>query len=446
MKNFNLLFINPWIYDFAAYDLWNKPIGLLKMAQVFKSIGCNIRYIDCLERNIPDERFGKGKYNKQKIEKPESLKQIPRNFNRYGIPEWEFEEKVGKGKKPDCIFITSGMTYWYPGVVKCVQILRIFFKDVPIVLGGNYATLCQDHAKKRSGADAVIEGANIKSVLSRLSKYMNRDLTMRLPTTPAWELVGKSNGVAVRTKEGCPYHCGYCASKVLYPKFLERPWKEVSEEIQGAVKSTGATNLAFYDDALLWNAEEHLARILNDVISKGIRLQYHCPNGLHINKISSQTAKMLKEHRFKTIRLGFESSTEDVQELSDRKTSNEEFVYAVGNLLKAGYQRDQIGVYILAGLPGQKADDVERSIEYVFENEATPYIAEYSPVPGTKIWEKAVRTSTWDLENEPLYQNNSIMPCRWDGFRYEDLVRIKKALINEKRKKKDMDEKKDLAD
>jgi hypothetical protein len=27
-----LILINPWIYDFAAYDLWSKPLGLLYLA------------------------------------------------------------------------------------------------------------------------------------------------------------------------------------------------------------------------------------------------------------------------------------------------------------------------------------------------------------------------------------------------------------------------------
>jgi len=24
-----VLLINPWIYDFAAFDMWSRPIGLL---------------------------------------------------------------------------------------------------------------------------------------------------------------------------------------------------------------------------------------------------------------------------------------------------------------------------------------------------------------------------------------------------------------------------------
>jgi hypothetical protein len=37
----------------------------------------------------------------------------------------------------------------------------------------------------------------------------------------------------------------------------------------------------------------------------------------------------------------------------------------------------------------------------------------------------------FDLENEPLYQNNSIIPCQWDGFTLEDYRRIKERLMKE---------------
>ena len=38
----NLLLINPWIYDFAAYDLWSKPLGLLYIASFLRKFNFNI--------------------------------------------------------------------------------------------------------------------------------------------------------------------------------------------------------------------------------------------------------------------------------------------------------------------------------------------------------------------------------------------------------------------
>ena len=47
------LLINPWITDFAAYDLWARPIGLLILASLLRDGGCGVRLIDCLDRRDP---------------------------------------------------------------------------------------------------------------------------------------------------------------------------------------------------------------------------------------------------------------------------------------------------------------------------------------------------------------------------------------------------------
>jgi hypothetical protein len=44
------------------------------------------------------------------------------------------------------------------------------------------------------------------------------------------------------------------------------------------------------------------------------------------------------------------------------------------------------------------------------------------------LFEKAKRMSSFDLENEPLYHNNSILPCQWEGFTLTDLRRLKEGL------------------
>ena len=82
----------------------------------------------------------------------------------------------------------------------------------------------------------------------------------------------------------------------------------------------------------------------------------------------------------------------------------------------------------MAGLPGQRVGEVEESIAYVKETGAKPMLVEYSPIPHTALFEKAKQMSSFDIENEPLYQNNSILPCRWEGFTAEDYKKLKMDL------------------
>ena len=100
------------------------------------------------------------------------------------------------------------------------------------------------------------------------------------------------------------------------------------------------------------------------------------------------------------------------------------------HLKNAGYKTEEIGIYLLCGLPGQSAAEVSDSIEFVHECGAKPVLAEYSPIPGTNMWAEAVTASPFDIQEEPLYHNNSLLPCRNDDFSYAVYEELKKKLKN----------------
>jgi radical SAM superfamily enzyme YgiQ (UPF0313 family) len=202
----------------------------------------------------------------------------------------------------------------------------------------------------------------------------------------------------------------------------------VVEEIEYWTTHYRVNNIAFYDDALLMNHPDHIVPILKEVIKRGIRCNFHTPNGLHVREIDEALADLLFTAGFKTLRLGFETSHEETQVETGGKVENHEFVGAVRNLKRAGYSGDEIGVYIMVGLPGQRAGEAEESIAFVLEAEARPILVEYSPIPHTPLFERAKQVSQFDLENEPLYQNNSILPCQWEGFTIADYRRLKEGI------------------
>ena len=106
------LLINPYIHDFAAYDLWSKPLGLLKIAGYLKELNCQITLIDCLDRSHPklneflkgkapkSTPFGSGQYYSEEIIKPEIYKYVPRKFKRHGIPPELFDSLLDKTPPP----------------------------------------------------------------------------------------------------------------------------------------------------------------------------------------------------------------------------------------------------------------------------------------------------------------------------------------------------------
>ena len=242
---------------------------------------------------------------------------------------------------------------------------------------------------------------------------------------PAHELLSAQNALPLLTARGCPFSCVYCASSRLFPGFSRRNPLRVADEIEHWVTQYGTTDFALYDDAFLAENEAHARPILKEIIARELNIRLHFPNGLHIRYITKEIAELMMAAGCKTIRLGLETADADRQKQTGGKVVTEEFMRAAGFLRKAGFTAQEVGVYILAGLPDQEAGEVFNTIQIVQEAGLRAVIAEYSPIPGTALWDRAVAASSFPLADEPLFHNNTLLPCQWEKFTVSDLEKLK---------------------
>ncbi len=438
VKKPHILCINPWIHDFAAYDVWAKPLGLLLLAAILREQGYFVSYLDCLDRFHPGSpqrqdpyaRNGRGPYLKTHIRKPPGLEDIPRNYSCYGIMESWFREDLKALKKPDLILITSLMTYWYPGVQQTIRVIRDVFPGVPVILGGIYATLCRQHAEATSGADRVVTGSCDREIIAIIEKEIGgcsrpvhsaRSLD-ELPF-PALDLQHTVSYIPILTSRGCPFSCSYCASGYLSKQFVRRSPARVVDEILYWHQKYRVRDFVFYDDALLIDAENHALPILEAIVQADLDIRFHTPNALHIREISDEIVCLLYQAGFVTIRLGLETTSFEERKSLDQKFTEKEFHRAVLSLQQAGFEKARIGAYLLVGLPGQSVRDIEQSIQVVKQNHIQPVLAYFTPIPHTKIWSRAVESSRYDIESDPIFTNNAILPCM-DHFSWDTLTRL----------------------
>ncbi len=440
-----ILLINPWVHDFAAFDLWAKPMGLLFLASLLREGGCGAALIDCLDRHDSftnchpevmagrDKKFGTGKYPRMRIAKPEPYAGFPRHFHRHGIHPESFRRKLAEIDKPDMVWITSVMTYWYPGVSEAIRMVREVFPEVPVWLGGIYARLCPSHAQRLSGADRVIT-ENLAGI-----PQMIREQTGFSPSNesawgdfcswplPAMDLLEPAAGYApLLTGLGCPYRCPYCASATLQPERQRLGFQRIMEQIRRGQEILGASDFAFYDDALLLEAEQSLRPVLEKIARDGPKVSFHVPNALHVRALSRDWCDLLYASGFRTIRLGLETALDGRSRQWGGKVHSEMYLEAVENLFAAGFSKDDLGAYLICGLPGQAPEEVARSIGFVRQSGVRPLVAEFSPIPGTLMWNQAAALSPFDIEAEPLYHNNTFFACRRPDFTYTDLVALKR--------------------
>jgi radical SAM superfamily enzyme YgiQ (UPF0313 family) len=442
----DVLLVNPWIFDFTAYDFWLRPLGLLYLAAVIReNTDCRVHFLDCLDRFHPllekkakTKPDGRGHFLKEEVPKPEVLKGVPRRFSRYGIPVPLFERELGSLPRPAAVLLTSGMTYWYPGVQLAVELIRGKWGRVPVVLGGIYATLAAEHARRHSGADAVIPGAGENAILPLLKEILG-DKAVRLREFagleempfPAFDLLRNRRALPLLTSRGCPFRCSFCATPLLHPFFEQRSPRSVLAEIETNVRRWGATNLSFYDDALLIGKEKHIIPLLERVVDIELPVCFHTPNGLHVREIDSALARLFHQARVRSLYLSQESLDERLLQRACPKVAPRDLERALAFLEKAGYPRRDVNVYLITGLPGQDMSRLKESIRRVRRLGARPRLAFFSPVPGTAEWTRLVAKGCLGAGSDPLLHNKLTFAYLWGGMSREEFASLGALLAAE---------------
>jgi len=434
MKELTALAINPYIYDFAAYSFWSSPLGLLYIAGILGRNGFRVDLIDCMSvREDMRKADGRAPFVKERVEKPEALKGVRKNLRRYGMSPDELRKRLAGARRPDLILVTSIMTYWYTGAREVVEAAREMYPKSRIIVGGIYPTLCHEEAKRSfPGADLVVRSGELKLFYRFIEEAFGAGLAFKpemddldvLPY-PAYDLYPEIPFVPLLTSLGCAFKCTYCATPYMYPKMTRRGFAGVVEEVRHW-HERGVERFVIYDDSFLYKSNDHAKPLLSKIAALPFPVSIYNPNAVNAAFIDDELAGLLVRSGFQEVRIGLESANPSVQKETGGKVTNAVFEKAVAALKLAGYQREQVSAYILAGLPGQRWQEVKEAIDHVKALAVTPYIAEYTPIPHTVMFDKHWDRARFPIGDDAIYQNNALFPFAWEGFTEEDLNFLKR--------------------
>jgi len=426
MAKLKLLLVNPPIYDFTAYDFWIKPYGLLQAGGLLRSIG-QLWLFDYLDRLHPafdkavsakTDACGLGPYPEVKIPKPKPLDDIPRYYRRFGMPRGVFQDYLFRNGPFDAVLIQTMMTYWYPGVREVIDDVRTISPGAKIILGGFYAVCCPEHARGL-GADAVVSSDDLTALWQTLGQTPPAETCL-----PAWELYPRLHTAVLKLTSGCTFHCSYCFVPVSRTPFKIRPLEDCLAQLRQLV-SLGVRNIAFYDDALLYQPEKILLPFLRYIVERKIGVHFHTPNALHARFITAEVAEWMVRAGFRTFYLGFESRCELFHRRTGScKVAGNELEQAVQHLLKAGAKGQSICAYEMLGHPQTDIQQLEDSMRFVHSLGIRIMLSDFSPIPGTPDGELC---RTYTNLDEPLNHNKTAFPIRYLGIKkvnyYKDLCR-----------------------
>lgn len=437
-----VLGIRPPVYCFKTIYPTMMPTGLLSVLAVVEAAGYDVGFLDFFgnEKKVPSCL----------VQSPPVVAHVDKLYYRYGLPQKEIDCQAGSlRRRPDVIFVTSGITFWYLGLKEVLSYVRAAWPGVPVVLGGTYATLFPEHARSL-GFDMVVEGegeARALEVLGNLTHFQTsynvNSADLDSYPVPLWRLTGGLKGqyepgkfIAYHTSRGCCFSCSYCASNYIYSLGYRRrsPGQCVSD-LEGLVASLNLSYINLQDDQLLHRPEEYVKPFLQKVITSPLlsRVKFMAPNSVDSSFIDLELALLFRQAKFRKVYLSIEVLDPVEQKRMGRNPKTEDVERAVSLLHQVGYQAKDIFVYVLMGLPGQRKEAVVDTVSRVWGIGAIPSVLGYTPIPHTVEWKRAVKAGHWQEDIDPVALDIGAIPCQSKGLTYKDATKIRKHTMHIRR-------------
>jgi hypothetical protein len=430
------LVINPWATDFKLYDEWMHPTGLYALISLLRHNGWQVDFINCLDRG-PYQRtkkYSTGEFPWIEQTAPAPLRAIPRRYKRYGIAAAELHQRLARLPRPDIVFLGSGMTYWIEGLAETLAAVERVMPGSRVVIGGIAATLMPDLLRMRFPRAIIHSGSlwDAAGAFEPVPGLILHTAGWRQSMVPAFELLHTAHhGPAILTL-GCPHSCTYCASKRLQPRAWFRDPALVADEIGFLVRQFGCTDFAFCDDALLYWAREALFVLLDHVTRRFPGIRFHAPNGLHLRWLDREVAQRMVAAGCKTFRFGYESGRPEHARDTSSKAGRNQAAEKAALLRRIRDCSCDVGIYVMAGLPGQSRDQVIEDMRFIGSLGVKVKPVFLSPVPGSALFEEYARMIP-GLRGDPHLHNDTffitLLPG-WSWTAVEEIRAIARELNN----------------
>ena len=201
------------------------------------------------------------------------------------------------------------------------------------------------------------------------------------------------------TSRGCPFSCIFCHNSWKGMPFRENSAERVLEDIRYLRDTYGIDSLFFCDDNFFAD-RIRLKKICTSLRNQGIKLDWGC--NARADSLTPESVRLVKEAGCRQLTFGFESGSQKILDVLDKRSSLEQNRRAIALCKEAGLL--SVSTFMV-GNPHETVEDIELTRKFILEsNLDCAGVGVTTPYPGTGLWE-------WCRENKYIPQD-----LKWSDF------------------------------
>ena len=438
----NIILISPKVSERVFRPGSPPPLSLLAVAAVLRDAGYKPVILDLNLLN-PSENIDVNDYCESYVlDKIAEINPFLVGMNCFTAARFAFIRRLAdsiKKKQPGLPIVIGGMhpTLFYHDILKhCLSIDAIVLGEGERQVVA-LAEVYSGGTIKTNGSFRDIDALAFRDCDGQIVCNPRNNYIQDIDSLPilAWDLLHfedyyadhsswhnprglKINmSVPIYTSRSCPFDCNFCSSHNLMGRGLRlRSPFRVVDEMEMLYNTYGQNYFGFIDDNLVLR-KQHILAICNEIIRRGMIIQFESSVGFHINSLDEEIIDAMVQAGCAYFILPIEHGNDGIRnEIIGKRLSRDKILEVV-----AICKRHNVltGTSCIMGFPEDTKETLNDTLRLL--NELKLDIANVQniiPFPGTKIFDQAVRERLFfdDIDLDSLWKANWIMDAKEKHF------------------------------
>lgn len=343
--------------------------------------------------------------------------------------------------EPDFVGI-SVMSAKVPSAFRIAAICKEIDKEISVVCGGHHPTVRPDEMLANRDIDFVVRGEGEltlyellcaqndlaidyqtipglsfrrdrnSNIVHNKKREMINDLD-KLPIPVRSKLIDISSYSPtqlsmVMTSRGCPYNCGFCASKNMWRRRVRyRSINNILDEIEGLQRKYSVRNITFMDDSFTLNPER-VSQLCSALIARKSNITWSCLT--RVDAISDELIYLMKKAGCTKIDIGIESGNQRVLDLINKGINLDQIRKVIG-ILK--HHKMYWAGFFMIGFPTETEKEVLDTLRFIKEVKPNwANISIFAPYPETSLFDLCLKKGLLEENLDYcIYSHQSPLTC-----------------------------------